>query len=313
MGYTGTIILGKHTKYSEWKSDGTTNCLKYAQNYLIKKECPLSVNALDKAISKLHDEIGGYGWMSYHLINLFQSAKDLNKLRDAENLFKEDGSCDCFALLQCNGWGGIELNFYPTGTEVNAPVSEAIYHKKELSNEEVREICKKRIGCIDAKPLFYVGDAYPGLMKEVMDIKGKDSILKIIHKIHEICNQLHTDYNKDFARVEAVDEVLGHAKKKVLSGIKASVMHDGTKLHIMYQDGSEDTLDGLENYMYNLFLENNGYILSASICLTSREEFEEFIDSFETVKKRSTEFEERVMHIFEEYEDGTEFLVAGSF
>lgn len=310
MGYSGSVYekLGDSSAQSvfyERKGDGTS-CMVYPQIYSFNKKTELTNKKIADTVNMLNSSSASYHALSYNMRQaydlIFVLCGLLNK--PYTDVFDENENLILVPRIEkIDGFGNIDLvSFYEKKTledeEIVAQLPPIAEKGKHYQITEEQQKKAKRYSCcqLESIQIFSAFNKVcerqdiDNLWNDILNMKTKCDILRIVGQMHKYIEQVKIQYNERYVLATQATNLLYHYRNKIKNGTKVFVSYCNEKI-LFTCEGEDDVSLSIPYTKSHSFSMLFGHWGEASAEFKTKKELEEFINIFKYVPKRNNNFQ----------------------
>lgn len=312
MGYSGNIYqqLGDAPATSifiERKGDGES-CMIYPEIYHFNKKTEVTNKTIAETVDMLNYSSSSYHDLSYAMKRIYELIYSLSGFFGmiCEEVFDENENFLLIPRIEsADRCGNFELvSFYEKKTLEKEDIVKklpAIMERRHFGETTEEQLASaKSYSCCQIHYMHICGalsevckrDEIEKIWEDIVNIKTKCNIFKLIKRMHECLAILNARYNEKYELAKTITNLLYHYKNRIKEGKKVFVSYCNEIIHFSCE-GEEDVrfkMPYKESYLFTMLF---GHWAGSDAELTTKEELKDFISVFKYVppKKRNSYIE----------------------
>ena len=258
MGYSGSIYqqLGDSPATSvfiERKGDGES-CMIYPEIYHFNKKIEMNNKTIDETVNMLNNSSGSYHDLSYDMKRIYELIYSLSSFfgMTYKEVFDENENFLLIPRIESSdSCGNSELvSFYEKKTLEKEDIVEklpAIMERRHQGlNTEEQLASAKMYSCCQIQYMNIYGafsevckrEDIDKMWEDIVNIKTKCDIFKLINRMHKYLDALNTKYNEKYELAKKLTNLLYHYKNRIKEGKKVFVSYCN-EIICFYCDGED--------------------------------------------------------------------------
>ena len=305
MGYSGSIYqkLGNAPATSvfiERKGDGES-CLVYPEIYHFNKKTEVTNKTITETVDMLNYSSSSYHDLAYDMKRIYELIYSLGSFfgMTYKEVFDENENFLLIPRIESSdSCGNSELvSFYEKSTLEKEDIVEklpAIMERRHQGlNTDEQLASAKRYSCCQIQYMQIYGalsevcnrDEIDKIWEDVVNIKTKCDILKLINHMHKYLATLNEKYNEKYELAKTITNLLYHYRNRIKDGKKVFVSYCN-EIICFSCEGEDDVSFKMPYEKSHLFTMLFGHWAGSGAELSTKEELKNFVSVFKYIPKR---------------------------